>query len=407
MGSAVQHIAYTRPWVADYQRAMLDCAARYTVTEASTKAGKTASHIIWLFEQALQGHAGHQFWWVAPTYGQARIAYDRMKRQVTAPHFFTKNEGNLTLTTPTGSILSFKSADKPDNLYGDDVHAAVFDEFTRAKEAAWVALRSTLTHTRGRCKFIGNVKGKKNWGYKLAQKARGADSPEVWAYFKITAYDAAAAGILEYDEIEQAKQDLPEIVFRELYLAEATDDGSNPFGQRHLTGCHLPGLQPGPAVCYGVDLAKSVDFVAVVGLNAAGHVCHLDRWQGDWNVTKKRLLTLPDAPTLVDQTGVGGPIVEDLQLTRRKTLGFTFTNPSKQGLMEGLAAGFQARETGYPATGWLADELEAFEYVRSPAGKWFYSAPDGLHDDGVCAYALAWRQYKDLTQKAAPTRWVV
>lgn len=402
------HIAYTRPWVADYQRQMLDCPARYTVTEASTKAGKTASHIIWLFEQALQGGPGEQFWWVAPVYGQAQIAYDRMKRQVSAPGFFTKNESKLTLTLPTGSVIAFKSADKPDNLYGDDVHAAVFDEFTRAKEGAWVALRSTLTATRGRCKFIGNVKGKKNWGYKLALKARAADNPATYAYFKITAFDAAKAGILEYDEIEQARQDLPDIVFRELYLAEASDDGTNPFGQRYLLKClYLDGqLAPGPAVCYGIDLAKSVDYVAVVGLNADGYVCHLDRWQGDWNVTKTRIRTLPDLPTLIDQTGVGGPIVEDLQLTRRKAEGFLFSNDSKQGLMESLAAAFQQSLTAYPA-GWLADELEAFEYTRNASGRWFYSAPEGLHDDGVCAYALAWKQYRELTFSAAPKRWVI
>src|SRR6476646_9415124 len=118
MPTSTTHIDYKRPWVAGYQRRMLDCQARYTVTEASTKAGKTASHIIWLYEQALQGTTGQEFWWVAPIYGQAKIAFKRMKRQVTVPDFFVKNEADLTLTLPTGSILGFKSADKPDSLYG-------------------------------------------------------------------------------------------------------------------------------------------------------------------------------------------------------------------------------------------------------------------------------------------------
>lgn len=401
MQARVQHIDYTRPWVADYQQRMLDCPARYTVTEASTKAGKTASHIIWLFEQALQGHEGQQFWWVAPVYGQAEIAFSRMKRQVSVPGFFIANQSKLTLTLPNGAIIAFKSADKPDNLYGDDVYAAVFDEYTRAKEAAWVALRSTLTATRGKCKFIGNVKGKKNWGWVLAQKAKAESASgggSTYAYFKITAYDAAKAGILEYDEIEQARQDLPEHVFKELYLAEASDDGSNPFGISHLRGCVYPGgLALGPAVCYGIDLAKSVDYTVVVGLNAEGHICYLERWQADWPATKERIKRLPDSPTLIDGTGAGSPIVDDLQLVRRNTEGFIFTNASKQALMEGLATDFQARATGFPGGDWLQDELEAFEYTRSPTGKWLYSAPDGLHDDGVCAYALARKQFKNLT----------
>lgn len=396
MPPSIRHIDYTRPWVAGYQRQMLDCPARYTVTEASTKAGKTASHIIWLFEQALQGQEGQQFWWVAPVYGQAEIAFSRMKRQVTTPGFFVANQSKLTLTLPNGAIIAFKSADKPDNLYGDDVYAAVFDEFTRAKEEAWTALRSTLTATKGKCKFIGNVKGKKNWGYKLAQRAKAASAAgggSTYAYFKITAYDAAAAGILEYDEIEQAKQDLPDAVFRELYLAEPSDDGSNPFGLTYIRRALLSQggeLAPGPAVCYGIDLAKSHDWVVVAGLNAEGFVCHLERWQGPWGHTKQRILALPDLPTLIDSTGVGDPIVEELMQTRRYTEGFKFTSQSKQQLMEGLALAFQQQAIGIPGGGWLQDELESFEFVHTRTGT-KYAAPEGQHDDGVCGLALARR----------------
>jgi hypothetical protein len=47
-------IKYTRPFLYPYQKQILDSEKRYTVTEASTKVGKTASHIIWLLEQALK-----------------------------------------------------------------------------------------------------------------------------------------------------------------------------------------------------------------------------------------------------------------------------------------------------------------------------------------------------------------
>lgn len=399
--AAVRHIEYVRPWVAPYQQRMLDCPARYTVTEASTKAGKTASHIIWLFEQALQGGPGQNFWWVAPVYAQAEIAFKRMRRQVTDPNFFTANESKLTLTLPTGSVLAFKSAEKPDNLYGDDVYAAVFDEFTRAREEAWFALRSTLTATRGKCKFIGNVKGKKNWGYRMAQRAKQGDGDA--AYFKITAYDAAEAGILEYEEIENAKRELPESVFRELYLAEPSDDGSNPFGLNYIRLCSLSALAPGPAVCYGIDLAKSFDHTVVVGLNAAGHTCHLERWQGPWGNTKTRILALPDLPTLIDSTGVGDPIVEELMQTRAKTEGFKFSSQSKQQLMEGLAVAFQQVAIGIPA-GWLQDECEAFEFLHTRTGT-KYAAPEGQHDDGVCALALARRAFHNA--QTAPRAYVV
>lgn len=207
----------------EYQRRILDCEQRFTVVEASTKTGKTASHIVWLFEQALQGKDGQEFWWVAPIYNQAKIAFKRMKRQISDKSLFTSNASTLTIRLITGTEIVFKSADNPDSLYGENVWAAVFDEFTRAKEDSWHALRSTLTATKGRCKFIGNYTGSMNWGHKLGKKAKTDPN---YAYYKITAMDAVEAGILDEEEVNQARRDLPTSVFEALYLAmgSAGDD---------------------------------------------------------------------------------------------------------------------------------------------------------------------------------------
>jgi hypothetical protein len=75
-------INYERPYLTSYQKAILDSDARYTITAASTKTGKTASHIIWLFEQSLLLKENQAVWWVAPVYQQAEIAFRRMRAQV-------------------------------------------------------------------------------------------------------------------------------------------------------------------------------------------------------------------------------------------------------------------------------------------------------------------------------------
>jgi phage FluMu gp28-like protein len=390
MKAAKRRINYTRPFVYNYQRQILDDPARYTVTEASTKVGKTASHIIWLFEESLKLKFNQSVWWVAPVYAQAEIAFSRMKQQVTNRGFFRANESKLRLTLPTGAHIQFKSADKPDNLYGDDVYAAVFDEFTRAKEPAWHALRSTLTFTKGRCKFIGNVKGKKNWGYKLAMKAKAKDPG--FSHYRITAYDAAAEGLLTYEEIEAAKAELPENVFRELYMAEAADDGSNPFGLEHIGKCVHP-LSTLPPVCFGIDLAKSVDYTVITGLDMFGMVCYFDRFRKDWTQTTAAIKALPDLPMSIDSTGVGDPIVEELQRLHQYIEAVKFTSHSKQQMMEGLAWAIQNEKVAYP-DGIVKDELEIFEFFYSASGV-KYSAPAGFHDDTVCSLALAWRCYQN------------
>lgn len=377
-------IKYQRPFIYPYQKAMLDSTARYTVTEAATKTGKTASHIIWLLEQALRIKENQSVWWIAPVFAQAEIAYNRMKAQINDKNFFRSNDSKLLLTLPTGAKIQFKSADRPDNLYGDDVFAAVFDEFTRAREEAWFALRSTLTATNGKCKFIGNVKGKKNWGYKLGLRAKAGEPNH--EYFKVTAYDAAEVGLITFDEIEQAKRDLPASVFQELYLAEASEDGSNPFGLQFIRQCIYP-MSALPAVCFGIDLAKSVDYTAIIGLDQHRQVCHFDRFQNDWRTTIQKILTLPNVPMKVDSTGNGDPIAEELQTKRGNITGFKFSQFSKQQLMEGLAMDIQQRKISFPE-GLIVDELEEFEFEYTRTGV-KYSAPAGVHDDCVCALALA------------------
>jgi hypothetical protein len=211
------------PKLAGYQSDILHSDARFTITEAGTKTGKTFSHIFWLFKQAHEYRVGegHNYWWVAPVYQQAKIAYNRMWRKVAASGLYRTNKTELTITTPIGTIIQFKTADNPDNLYGEDVYSAVFDEFTRAKQEAWWALRSTLTATQAPCKLIGNFKGTSNWGHQLSLKAQ---TDTEYQYFKITAWDAVNAGILDRKEVEQAQRDLPLFMFKALYLAEGDID---------------------------------------------------------------------------------------------------------------------------------------------------------------------------------------
>ncbi len=72
-------ITYQRPELADYRVSGLFNDARYAIVEASTKAGKTVACLAWIVEKALSGKPGQEFWWVAPVYNQARIAYRRLK----------------------------------------------------------------------------------------------------------------------------------------------------------------------------------------------------------------------------------------------------------------------------------------------------------------------------------------
>jgi hypothetical protein len=228
-------------------------------------------------------------------------------------------------------------------------------------------------------------------------------------YARITAYDAIQAGVLAQSEIDDARSQLPQSVFRELYEAEPSDDEGNPFGINAIRDCLEPLHTKCKPVAWGWDLARANDWTWGIALCEHAAVCRSERWNAShypssdhddpnvdssshpeyWEVTLRRVTDLVGrTPAAVDSTGPGGPIDQALNLEHRNFEGYVFTAKSKQLLMEGLAVAIQQHEVGFPE-GILQLELESFEYAYTRTGV-HYSAPEGMHDDGVCALALAW-----------------
>jgi len=394
-----RRLEYVRPWLYPKQTAALFDPARYSIIEASTKSGKTVGCMVWLFEQAaLQGRPGRNYWWVAPTLDVAKIAYRRMKRAVPR-QLYRSNDTACTVTLVNGAVMWFKGADRPDLLYGEDVFAAVIDEASRCKPEAWEALRSTLTATKGPVRIIGNVRGRQNWAYRLARKAESG-APNM-AYFKLTAHDAIDAGIFDDAELRDAQGVISEATYRELYFAEAADDGSNPFGMQAIAECTVPdtwtaagkswdhALKDQEVIAWGWDFARAQDWTVGIGLDRAYRVVRFLRWQHvPWGETYQRVVAATGAvPAWGDSTGVGDAVVEALQRMGCPMDGVQFSRPQKQQLMERLAGAIQQRKLEVP-DGPIVAELEGFGYEYS-AGGVRYVCPDGMHDDCVMALALA------------------
>ena len=382
----VHRLEYRRPYLYPKQFAAIFDPKRFSLIEATTKAGKTAGCIVWLVEQALAGRPGWNYWWIAPVNSQSDIAFRRTVQAI--PRNLAVPRYNKTITLVNGTVIWFKSGDKPDSLYGDDVRAAVIDEASRFKESAFHAIQTTLTATGGPVRIIGNVKGKKNWFYKLARKAEHDDDPTM-AYHKITFSDAVEAGVIKAEVVEDARAKMAASVFRELYLAEPSEDGGNPFGDTEVIHKNVRPLSGKSPVAWGWDLGKSVDWTVGIALDGDGAVCRFERFQKPWPETLMHIKRATGmTSSLVDSTGVGDPIVDILQRDTISThTGQKFTSQSKQQMMEALAVAIQGEEIFYPE-GPITSELENFEYEYTRTGV-RYSAPEGAHDDCVCALALA------------------
>lgn len=268
-------IQITLPRPTSYQIEAFFCDARYGVAEANTKAGKTVGAIIWQASLVLADKHQQEHWWVAPVYRQTDIAYRRVKKML-PKQIYKSNDGSHTLTFLNGARWVFLSGEKPDNLFGEDVADAVIDEGSRVREESWHAIRTTLTATRGPIRIIGNVKGRLNWFYKLCREGeKGAQDVH---FSHISWEDAVRAGILDLDEIEDARRRLPPSVFQELYEAlAAADEGRvyKDFGPENLS----PDIMDlGGTILVGMDF--NVDpMTAILGSRSSNEL-HL--WDEIW-----------------------------------------------------------------------------------------------------------------------------
>ena len=359
-------------------------ANRFNVLDCGRRWGKSKLSVNLLVEGALDGYPVGYF---APTYklleGTFKECFNALEQVIKRKH------DQQFIELVTGGIIEFWSLDNPNAGRSRKYKVAIIDEAAFVKDLwdAWTqSIRPTLTDMKGGAWFMSTPKGKNDF-YKLWM--RGQTGEDGWASWQMP---TSTNPFIDISEIWSAEKDLPALAFKQEYLAEFNDNVANPFGFQFIKQCTMPQSIEQP-VCYGVDLAKSFDWTVIIGLDRFGQVAYFERFQKDWNITKQIILQLPKAPIKVDSTGVGDPIVEDLQRQRPNVFGFKYSATSKQQLMEGLQSAIHQRKVGFPE-GVITKELESFEYEYTRTGVRF-NAPAGMHDDCVNALALAWAQFQE------------
>ena len=360
------------------QQKILDAERRFIVVMCGRRFGKSELSQILIIKEALNGG---QVAYITPTYGLAQVFFERLTKVLP----FKSNISKLKIYCPNEGSIEFFTGERLDNLRGRKFHLVIVDEaaFIADLEDGWNnSIRPTLTDYEGRAVFLSTPRGK-NFFYSLFMKQGEND----WQSFKFSTYDNPH---INPREIDDARIQLPEVVFEQEYMANPSENSANPFGNAFIKRCVKP-ISAQPIVCYGIDLAKSVDYTVIIGLDKDGNVAYFDRFQMDWHNTKETIKRLPPAPIVVDSTGVGDPILEDLLREGVNIEGLKFTSQSKQQLMEGLASAIQQGRIGFPE-GVIVDELDVFEYQFTAHGV-RYSAPSGFHDDTVMALALAWQNH--------------
>jgi phage FluMu gp28-like protein len=179
-------------------------------------------------------------------------------------------------------------------------------------------------------------------------------------------------------------------------MATFMEDAAAVFrGVRDIIDDTLRDADPDGSYVMGVDLAKSSDYTVLTVMDMrTNSVVYWERFNEiDWNLQKARIEAVArrynDARVIIDSTGVGDPIVEDLKRAGLMIDDVKLNNLSKDKLITKAVIFVEQRLCRIPDIDELVNELDAYAFTRSDGGVFKYSAPSGLHDDAVISFALA------------------
>lgn len=301
-----------------------------------------------------------------------------------------KNEQEMVVYFKNGSILQLKGSDDPDALRGAGPYGVILDEFEKMKFYAWQVIEPILRANGGWAWFIGTPMGK-NHLYDFYQRGQGND-PE----WKSWILKASNSGIIPLDQLEESKKTSTQAIWTQEYECEFLEGEGQVFRGVKDVMTSKPEKPIGNELyVMGVDLAKVTDFTVIrVYKRSNNHLVYSDRFnQLEWPFQKKRIVALAkhynNALAIVDATGIGDPIVDDLLRSGVAVEPIKITEPLKKELIEKLSIFIEQKKIRLILSQEVLYEYDNFGYEIGPTGKIRYGARQGYHDDIVLADALA------------------
>lgn len=338
------------------------------------------------------GVAPGDYGWIAPTYFIADRGVEALRAMAgDVVRIVGKNPVRAEIDGAFGpSRILFLSADNPDSILGLGFQGILLDEAARIPQSVWqYTIRPTISQTGGWALLISTPLGR-GWFYDMF--TRGRDEAERdYASFH---FPSSSSPYFPADEWEEARRTMPRDVFRQEYEAEFLEDSAGVF--HNVDDC----LSDAEAkrvddVVVGCDLAKHDDFTVLIAMDRKSGAClDMERFNRlDWPIQKERVVEFWKkwrGLLVIDATGIGDPIYDDLKGVVPRIEPVKLTNPSKVSLIQRLIVAVEQQRVSWPRT-WevLTDEMKRYEYKITEKGAITYNAPSGYHDDCVIALALA------------------
>lgn len=316
-----------------------------------------------------------------------------------------RNNSELYIPFPNGSILYVMGADKPESLRGPNPRGVMLDECKDIKlQTIWGGILQPImtANPKAWTWFLGTPGGQDEFFNKF-QYAKQSNDPNWYA----TLLKASESGIIDKDSLDDAKRTTTQAYYQQEYECEFLESAGS-FFRRVSQNLWDGNLEPelGHNYNIGVDLAKYQDWTVITPFDRNKFLAgKQDRFnQVDWNLQKARIEATArrfnTARVVVDSTGVGDPIAEDLRnqgLSLDPEEGFKFTENSRRQLLDNLAVLLEQDKIKIPNDEGLIAELQSMRFVMkvtdSGKSKIHVEVPESMTDDRIMSLALSvWKE---------------
>ena len=331
--------------------------------------------------------------WIAPIYNQCRKVFQELtnaSHEIIVKH----NKSELTIEFINGSTLIFLSSERADSIRGFSFNYMVVDEASYvAENAINEAIMPTLSALGKKCLIISTPKSK-NWFYTYYLK--GFDESGDYISFRGVSTDNPH---ISQQFINDQRKSLPESIFRQEYLAEFTDAGSDVFTNLDNVCIRNGWNEPQNTIRYyaGIDFGLQNDFSVLTIMDESGRVPYIERINGSTynEIAKQFTKTLHKykiTSGYAEINGPGQPVFEQIKSEIRNLREFYTSNDSKSQGIRTLIHDIQEGVLELPHKEFfpqLYNELNAYSYKINATGTISFNAPNGLFDDCVISLMLA------------------
>ena len=292
--------------------------------------------------------------------------------------------------------MDFRSVQTPENIEGFGYDYMILNEAGIILKDVYLwqnAIKPMMWDSDCQAFIGGTPKGGGGEFEKLYRLGELGDDPK-FASFELSPFDNPyVPDAVVYEDMKTMPQ---RVIDQEVYGKFLDDTGIVFRGVEAIATLEPKEPEQNHIYVIGADLAKLEDFTVITVYDRLNNeqVYQMRFNHIEWPFIRSKIrdvsLKYNRALVMLDSTGVGEPIYDDLSRSGVPVEGIRFTNTLKKQLIEKLANWIELKNLKMLKLSETIQELSIFTYDFSEkTDRVYYGAPAGFHDDIVISHALA------------------